>query len=245
VVGRPPGFAPGVRGSSPRTGDRRHGLGRAHPSRAETRSDKSAGRRHPERLRHAGVPRAGNRLGTGGGRHGPRDTPRIPPRDRPLRPQGSAGVRTTGLRIVSTAPTATAGLAGGDRIHPFRPSRTPGAGGRQERGSTLAQLPAAESARRALRPGAIIWHPFPADPAAAFKEGIQVRRMRITGIREQSRAAVPERGEQDARELRASGERGSPAQDPGGSSGNSASPLGARATSPKPSTPRRFTVQGA
>jgi hypothetical protein len=33
---------------------------------------------------------------------------------------------------------------------------------------------------------AIIWHPFPADPAVALKEGIQVRRMRITGIREQS-----------------------------------------------------------
>lgn len=90
---------------------RRHGLGRARPSRPETWSDKSAIRRHPERLRHAGAARPGDRLGARGCCFGACDTPRVPSRDGPLWSQGSAGVRTAGLRVVPTAPTATAELA--------------------------------------------------------------------------------------------------------------------------------------
>lgn len=59
VVGRPPGLAPGIRRSTPPTGDRRHGLDRACPAHPETWSNQSAIRRHPERLRRAEMARIG------------------------------------------------------------------------------------------------------------------------------------------------------------------------------------------
>ena len=110
MVGRPPGFAPRVRRSFSPNRDRRHGLGRARASRPETGSDTTTVRRHPERLRPTGPPRPGDRLGARGGCFGACDTPRIPSRDGPLGSHGSAGVRTAGLRVVPTAPTATTGV---------------------------------------------------------------------------------------------------------------------------------------